>query len=80
MTRDEFAAKLAELVQELSGIDAARVSEDARLIDDLDLDSIAVAEVATAIQERFGVPVSDGVIETFKTIGDIIDYVVLRLS
>ena len=79
MTRDEFAARLAELIQELSGVEASRVREDARLVDDLDLDSIAVAEIATAIQERFGVPVADSVIETFKTVGDVIDYVAPRL-
>lgn len=80
MTRDEFAAKLGDLVQELAGLDAARVVGDARLVDDLDLDSIAVAELATAIEQRFDVKVSDSVIETFKTVGDILDYVVPRLA
>ena len=48
---------------------------DARLREDLDLDSLDAADMMIAIEKRFGVRLDDQVARTFKTVGDIHSYV-----
>ncbi len=80
MTKDEVAAALAALTSQITGLDADRVVPAASLVDDLGLDSLAVAEIAAAAEDRFGVKIPDSMIETFKTVDDLVDYIHLRLG
>lgn len=80
MTKNEVAAELAALASQITGLDANRVVPAANLADDLELDSLAVAEIAAAAEARFGVKIPDSMIETFKTVEDLVDYIHLRLG
>jgi len=45
-----FSAEVAEIL----GLDATAVSPDSRLVADLDFDSLAFAELAVLLMERYG--------------------------
>lgn len=80
MTKDEVAAALAAVMSHITGIDVDRISPGATLAEDLGLDSMAVAEIVAAADERFGVRIPDSVIETFTTVQDLVAYIHARLG
>lgn len=51
------------------------VVPEARLKEDLDLDSLDAADMLIAIERRFDVRLEDEVARSFKTVGDIHRYV-----
>ena len=54
-TTEEIRADLAEIVNEVAGIDADDVQLDKSFVDDLDVDSLSMVEVVVAAEEKFGV-------------------------
>ena len=54
-TTEEIRADLAEIVNEVAGVDADDVQLDKAFVDDLDVDSLSMVEVVVACEEKFGV-------------------------
>ena len=71
----EILSGLAEIVEEVAGIDTAEVSADKSFVDDLDIDSLSMVEIAVQVEDRFGVKVPDDELANLKTVGDAVDYV-----
>ena len=61
------------LVDELQ-VDPDDVSMDAKLIGDLGINSIELADFVLNCEEKFGVEIDDQDIHKFLTVGDIVDY------
>ena len=61
------------LVSELL-LDESEVTLTAELKDDLGIDSLAVVDLATSIEEEFDIEIPDEDLENMKTVGDIVDY------
>ena len=51
------------------------ITLDSNLIDDLGADSIDAVEVIMAIEDEFGVEITDDDMNSIKTIGDIVNYI-----
>jgi acyl carrier protein len=66
---------LAEVLEEVSGVPAEKVTRDASFENDLEVDSLTMVEVVVACEERFGVRIPDEALESLKTVGDAIDYI-----
>jgi acyl carrier protein len=75
MTQQEILAGLAEIVNEIAGIPAADVEIDKSFIDDLDLDSLTMVEVATSAEDKFGVRIPDENLKDLKTVRDAVDFI-----
>lgn len=75
MTDEEIRAGLADIVQEVSGVEADRVQMDAAFAADLDLDSLTMVEVVVAAEERFGVRIPDDDVTGLVTVSDAVAYV-----
>ena len=56
------------------GVEDERVTEKADLFQDLGADSLDLVEITMAVEEEFGVDISDEDAEGWKTPGDIIRY------
>ncbi|MGL4361734.1 MAG: acyl carrier protein [Cellulosilyticaceae bacterium] len=67
--------KLQEIVAEKLSVDAAEVVVTARFKEDLDADSLDLFEVVMAIEDEFGVAISNEDVETIKTVGDAVKYI-----
>lgn len=63
-------AVLSILRDELN-VDMTRVGPDARLVDDVGLDSVAFAVGMVAIEERLGVALSEEELLSCDTVGDL---------
>jgi acyl carrier protein len=66
---------LAEIVEEVAGIDAAEVTPEKSFVDDLDIDSLSMVEIAVQAEDRFGVKIPDEQLAQLKTVSDAADYI-----
>lgn len=63
--------ELLSILRDDLNIDPSRVTPDARLVDDVGLDSVAFAVVMVAIEKRLGVPLSEEELLNCDTVGDL---------
>ncbi|MFN2539213.1 MAG: acyl carrier protein [Mycobacteriales bacterium] len=75
LTQSDVLTGLAEVLEEVSGVPAEKVTREATFENDLEVDSLTMVEVVVACEERFGVRIPDEALETLKTVGDAIDYI-----
>lgn len=62
------------------GVDASKVSPEAELLRDLDLDSLDTMELTLGLEERFGVEIPDQELEGLVTVSDAVDLIERKLS
>jgi len=75
MTEQDITRGLGEIVEEITGISADRISPEQSFTDDLDIDSLSMVEIATAAEDRFGVSIPDSALSDLKTVGDAVTYI-----
>ena len=75
MTEQEILEGLGEIVEEVAGVPAAEVTPEKTFVDDLDIDSLSMVEIAVAAQDKFGVEIPDDQLKDLKTVQDVVDYV-----
>lgn len=73
MTKDELQARLTTLMVEHFEIDAARIQPDARLYEDLDIDSIDAVDMIVQLRPLLGKRLQPEVFKTVRTVQDVID-------
>ncbi len=74
-TTEEIRADLAEIVNEVAGIEPDDVQLDKSFVDDLDGAALARVEVVVAAEEKFGVTIPDDEVKNLKTVGDAVAYI-----
>jgi acyl carrier protein len=75
MSQSDVLAGLAEILEEVAGVEPADVTPEKTFIDDLDVDSLSMVEVVVAAEEKFGVKIPDDDVKTLKTVGDAVSYI-----
>jgi acyl carrier protein len=70
---DEVRAAVAEHLE----VDGERLTEQTSLSEDLGLDSLAGIELATALEDRFSLRITDDELAALRTYGDL-ERLVLR--
>ncbi|MEU5848721.1 MULTISPECIES: acyl carrier protein [Saccharopolyspora] len=75
MSNEEITTGLAAIVEEVAGVDAADVTVDKSFVDDLDIDSLSMVEIAVQAEDKFGVKIPDDELANLKTVGDAVDYI-----
>ena len=75
MTEQEILAGLGEIVDEIAGIPADQVTPEKSFVNDLDIDSLSMVEIAVAAQDKFGVEIPDDELKNLKTVSDVVSYV-----
>jgi acyl carrier protein len=71
----EILAGLGEIVEEVAGIEPAEVTADKTFVDDLDIDSLSMVEIAVQAEDKFGVKIPDDQLAELKTVGDAVNYI-----
>ncbi|MCI8388689.1 MAG: acyl carrier protein [Clostridiales bacterium] len=67
--------KISDIIAKQLRAEADEITEDTNVMDDLGADSLDVVEILMAIEDNFGVSVSDEEIPNLKTVRDIVEYV-----
>jgi acyl carrier protein len=72
---DEIRSGLASILEEVADVSPDDVSDEKSFVDDLDVDSLSMVEVAMAAEEKFGVKIPDDELPKLKTVGDAVSYI-----
>ncbi|HLW70766.1 MAG TPA: acyl carrier protein [Candidatus Binataceae bacterium] len=80
VSKDEIAALLSKYLQELFDLPPEKLTLDARLAEDLDLDSIDAVDIMVKLQEYTGRKISSSEFKTARTIGDVVDRIYAQVN
>ena len=75
MTDQEILTGLGEIIEEIAGVPADEVTPGKSFVDDLDIDSLSMVEIAVAAQDKFGVEIPDDQLKDLVTVQDVINFV-----
>ena len=75
MTREEILSALSGALQDMFEVPAEKITENALLYQDLDLDSIDAIDLVVKLQELTGKKIKPEQFKTVRTVGDVIDHV-----
>ena len=73
MSEEELLDALRDVLVEKLKVDGAKVQMQASLYDELGLDSIDLMTAVMAMEERFGIEISDNELEQVTTVGDAVN-------
>ncbi|MBE7438925.1 MAG: acyl carrier protein [Spirochaetales bacterium] len=71
----EIMEKVKAIIVEQLGVDESEVTPEAHFIDDLGADSLDTVELVMALEEEFGIEISDEDAEKIQTVGDVEKYI-----
>jgi acyl carrier protein len=74
-TQEEIIAGLAEIIEEVTGIEPSEVTIDKSFVDDLDIDSLSMVEIAVQTEDKYGVKIPDEDLASLRTVGDAVSYI-----
>ena len=74
-TRAEITSGLAEILEEVAGVNPDDVAEQKSFTDDLDVDSLSMVEVVVAAEEKFGVKIPDDQVKNLASVGDAVAFI-----
>ena len=72
---DDILKKVVEIVVDKLGIDEAKVTNDAKFIDDLGADSLDTVELIMQFEEDFELDIPDEDAEKIQSVQDALDYI-----
>jgi len=78
--RSEILSKVKKIVSDKLGVEESKVTESAKLIDDLGADSLDLVDLVMDLESEFGVKVDDADLERISTIKDVVDYIEKKLG
>ncbi len=70
-SKPEILQKIQAMMQELFELDAGRVRPEARLVDDLKLDSLDALDLAVKVEEVTGLAFDEAKIRELRTVEDV---------
>ena len=74
-TQEEIIAELGQIVEEVTGIEPSEVTVDKSFVDDLDIDSLSMVEIAVQTEDKYGVKIPDEDLAGLRTVGDVVTYI-----
>ncbi|MEG0283595.1 MAG: acyl carrier protein [Erysipelotrichales bacterium] len=66
--------EIKKIIGEVLEIEESTINDDAKILDDLGADSIAVMEIVMELEEAFDLDIDTEEIAKFKTVSDIEKY------
>lgn len=72
---DDILKELAGILNEVADVPESDVTPEKNFVDDLDVDSLSMVEVAMAVEEKFGATIPDDKLSELKTVGDAVSYI-----
>jgi acyl carrier protein len=77
---EDILPDLAAIVEEVAGVEADEVTADKSFVDDLDIDSLSMVEIAVQAEDKFGVKIPDDELANLRTVGDAVKYISANLK
>ena len=71
----DVESRVREIISEQLGVAANEVTPEASFIEDLGADSLDIVELVMALEEEYGMEISDEDAEKIRTVKDVVDYI-----
>lgn len=75
MTREEILNRIVQILVDTFDMDASRIVPEAKLADDLDIDSIDAVDLIVQLKPLVGQRLKPEAFKSVRTIGDVVDAV-----
>ena len=59
VSQEEIIAGIAEIIEEVTGIEPSEITPEKSFVDDLDIDSLSMVEIAVQTEDKYGVKIPD---------------------
>jgi acyl carrier protein len=79
LSKDEVYRRLAHYLTDMFEVPAEKIRPEARLYEELDLDSIDALDLVVKLQEITGRRIAPQEFKTVRTVGDVVDRVTALL-
>jgi acyl carrier protein len=66
---------LAAIVNEVAGTPVDDITPEKSFVDDLDIDSLSMVEIAVQTEDKYGVKIPDEDLAGLRTVGDVVAYI-----
>ena len=73
MNKDDILRRIAGIMEETFEIDPARVTPEAKLYDDLEIDSIDAVDLIVQLKPLVGRRLDPEVFKSVRTVADVVD-------
>ena len=70
-SNDDLQDRLSQILIQISGADPAQITPEARLIEDIGIDSLGFYEILIEADESLGIKIREEDLLKFRTVGDI---------
>ena len=72
---ENIEQRVKKIIAEQLGVNEAEIKNDSSFVDDLGADSLDVVELVMALEEEFGLEISDEDAEKLRTVKQAIEYI-----
>lgn len=72
--------RVQKIIVDLLGVDAEKITEEARFREELDADSLDLVELIMAFEEEFGGEISDEQAQKITTVGEAVSYLSTNMN
>ena len=72
---DNIVERVKKIVAEQLGVNEADIKNESSFVDDLGADSLDLVELIMAMEEEFGIEISDEDAENIQTVQDVVTYI-----
>jgi acyl carrier protein len=80
VSKNEILTRLSEYLQDLFDVPPEKIVSEARLFEDLDLDSIDAVDLVVKLQQYTGKKIAPAEFKSVRTVGDVVEKVHAQLS
>ena len=75
----DIVSGLAEIVEEVTGVKKDEVTPDKNFVDDLDVDSLSMVEIAVQTEDKYGIEIPDERMRGMRTVRDVVDLSLIHI-
>ena len=75
----EVFARIRDYLADQLEVEPEKITPDSDIVNDFGADSLHVIDMITTLSAEFGVEIPDEDIETFHTVGDVVNYLEDRM-
>lgn len=80
ISKEALFVKIKESLVKTLDLDAETITLESNVVEDLNADSISLMEFTLALEDEFGIEISDEDAEHILTLGQVVDYISEKIN